>query len=145
MKDKIIYLVEDNEADIILVKESLKLIATKFDLISFSDGGVAIDQLKLLEEDPEMEVPELIILDINIPKRSGIEVLQFIKKSERLRHLPVVMMSTSQSSQDVLRSYRSGANSYVCKPLDFGEFTNSIKDIFHYWFSRSIIPSLKEK
>jgi DNA-binding response OmpR family regulator len=145
MKDKIIYLVEDNEADIILVKESLKLIATKFDLISFSDGGAAIDQLKLLEEDPEMEVPELIILDINIPKRSGIEVLQFIKKSERLRHLPVVMMSTSQSSQDVLRSYRSGANSYVCKPLDFGEFTNSIKDIFHYWFSRSIIPSLKEK
>lgn len=144
MAERLIYLVEDNEADIILIKESMKLIAAKFTMLIFSDGSAAIDQLKLLEENPGMQMPDMVLLDINIPKRSGLEVLQYIKTNDYLRHLPVVMMSTSQSRHDVMRSYRSGANSYVCKPVDFNEFTNSIRDIYHYWFTRSIIPEKNE-
>ena len=140
MAEKLIYLVEDNEADIILIKESMKMIATKFTMLIFNDGEAAIEQFKMLEAKPEMQLPDILLLDINIPRRSGLEVLQYFKSSDYLRHIPVVMMSTSQSRHDVMRSYRTGANSYVCKPVDFSEFTNSIRDICHYWFTRSIIP-----
>jgi DNA-binding response OmpR family regulator len=140
MAEKLIYLVEDNEADIILIKESMKMVASSFTMQIFGDGETAIEQFRILESNRDMQAPEIVLLDINIPRRSGLEVLQYLKSSDHLRHIPVVMMSTSQSRHDVMRSYRIGANSYVCKPVDFSEFNNSISDILHYWFTRSIIP-----
>jgi CheY-like chemotaxis protein len=68
------------------------------------------------------------------------EVLKFIRSREQLHHLPVVMLSTSRSNRDVLKSYQLGANSYVSKPIDFNDFFNSINEVFSYWFNRSLLP-----
>jgi CheY-like chemotaxis protein len=142
MNKKLVYLIDDSDADILLVKESLKSFESPLNMVVFQDGENAIEHFKSLDENKEMALPELVILDINIPRQSGMEVLKFIRSREQLHHLPVVMLSTSRSNRDVLKSYQLGANSYVSKPIDFNDFFNSINEVFSYWFNRSLLPVL---
>jgi CheY-like chemotaxis protein len=140
MNKKLVYIIDDNDADILLVKESLRNFNSPLNMVVFQDGENAIEQFKTLDANKELSLPELIILDINIPRQSGMEVLKFIRSREQLHHMPVVMMSTSRSNKDVLKSYQLGANSYVSKPIDFNDFFDSINEIFNYWFNRSLLP-----
>jgi len=140
MNKKLVYIIDDNDADILLVKESLRNFNSPLNMVVFQDGENAIEHFKTLDANKELSLPELIILDINIPRKSGMEVLKFIRSREQLHHMPVVMMSTSRSNKDVLKSYQLGANSYISKPIDFNDFFDSINEIFNYWFNRSLLP-----
>lgn len=140
MNKKLVYMIDDSDADILLVKESLKSFESPLNMVVFQDGEDAIQHFKKLEANKELSLPELVILDINIPRQSGMEVLKFIRSCEQLHHLPVVMLSTSRANRDVLKSYQLGANSYINKPIDFNDFFTSINEVFSYWFNRSILP-----
>ena len=85
-------------------------------------------------------MPQLILLDINMPKINGIEVLDFIKKDERLKKIPVVMLTTSSSESDIAACYEKSANCFITKPLDFGKFLNVIESIETFWFTIAQLP-----
>jgi CheY-like chemotaxis protein len=143
MKNKRLLLVEDNDADIFLVEESLKSVDELFrpQLITLKDGEEAIRLLSGQIPTVEEYIPEVIMLDINLPKHSGIEVLKFIRKDPKLRQIPVVMMSTSQTKNDISTCFDNGCNSYIIKPIDFNDFSHLIYCFCHYWFKTSALPS----
>jgi two-component system, chemotaxis family, response regulator Rcp1 len=135
-----ILLVEDNEGDILLTLEAFKEIKVKNSIAVVKDGVEAIEFLKKQGQYAESIVPHLILLDINMPKLSGIEVLDFIKKDEKLRKIPVVMLTTSSSESDIAACYDKSANCFITKPLDFGNFLNVVEAIESFWFSIAQLP-----
>ncbi len=135
-KLKSVLLVEDNEDDIDLTLLCLKKnnIAHRVDVVR--DGAEALDYLfgrGLYEHRNLQDHPALILLDLNLPKVGGLEVLTTIRSDDRTKRLPVVVFTTSNEERDVLTSYNSGANSYVRKPVDLGQFNESIKQLGIYW------------
>ena len=135
-----ILLVEDNEGDILLTLEAFKEIKIKNSIAVVKDGVEAIDFLKKQGQYADSIVPHLILLDINMPKLSGIEVLDFIKKDAKLRMIPVVMLTTSSSESDIAACYDKSANCFITKPLDFGKFLNVVEAIESFWFSIAQLP-----
>jgi CheY-like chemotaxis protein len=129
-----ILLVEDNEGDIILTKEAFeeKKIVNKISVAK--DGKQATDLLKSLAASGKNELPNLILLDINLPKKNGHEVLYEIKNNDQLKHIPVIILTTSSSIQDVKLAYKNHANCYITKPVDLNEFMNAIATIESFWF-----------
>ena len=137
-----ILLVEDNPGDILLAKEALKEGGlTTFRLDVANDGVEALNFLQPAGENSLAELPDLILLDLNIPKVNGLEVLKTIKSNKRLRVIPVVVFSTSEAQYDINESYRHHANCYVAKPVDFDEFVNVIQSIVSFWSRVSRVPS----
>lgn len=135
-----ILLVEDNEGDILLTLEAFKEIKAKNNIAVVKDGVEAIEFLKKEGQYTNSILPHLILLDINMPKLSGIEVLDFIKKDERLKRIPVVMLTTSSSESDIAACYEKSANCFITKPLDFGKFLNVIEAIETFWFTIAQLP-----
>jgi CheY-like chemotaxis protein len=135
-----ILLVEDNEGDILLTLEAFKEIKVKNSIAVVKDGVEAIEFLKKQGQYTDSIVPHLILLDINMPKLSGIEVLDFIKKDEKLRLIPVVMLTTSSSESDISACYDKSANCFITKHLDFGKFLNVVEAIETFWFSIAQLP-----
>lgn len=133
---KWILLVEDNEDDILLTKRALAQQEFSARLVIARDGAEA---LQILHHGPSAEeghlrqLPQLVLLDINLPKLSGLEVLQGFRNKEAARQVPVVMLTTSRDASDIRRSYRNGANSYVRKPVDYAEFQTAVRSVGHYW------------
>jgi CheY-like chemotaxis protein len=129
-----ILLVEDNEGDIILTKEAFeeKKIVNKISVAK--DGKQATDLLNSLAASGKNELPNLILLDINLPKKNGHEVLYEIKNNDQLKHIPVIILTTSSSIQDVKLAYKNHANCYITKPVDLNEFMNAIATIESFWF-----------
>jgi two-component system, chemotaxis family, response regulator Rcp1 len=126
--------VEDDMGDIILVKEALEeIMPGAYQLMEASDGEKAIDLLERLCQAGGENLPEMVFLDLNIPRVSGTEVLRFIKNDARLCHLPVIVFSSSESENDISRSYLHGANCYVTKPIDYERFVEVIMHIIRYW------------
>jgi two-component system response regulator len=126
--------VEDDLGDIILVKEALEeIMPGKYNLMEASDGEKAINLLTRLCHEDHAKLPEMIFLDLNIPRLTGTEVLKFIKNDPLLRHLPVIVFSSSESETDISRSYLYGANCYVTKPIDYERFVKVIMHIIRYW------------
>jgi len=92
-------------------------------------------------EHADMPMPDLILLDLNLPGKDGREVLTEIKADERLRHIPVVVLTSSQDEEDILRSYRLYANCYISKPIGFGEFVKVVQSIEEFWFTIVTLPT----
>lgn len=132
-----VLLVEDDPGDILITEEAIR--ASKFvsALHIVNDGEQALDFLNRRNEYAEAPRPDLILLDLNLPKIDGHEVLRTIKQDENLRRIPVVVLSTSQAAEDVLRSYDLHANAYVSKPVDFQDFVDAVAQIDEF-FARTV-------
>jgi two-component system response regulator len=126
-----ILLVEDNPADVRLTQEAFKDARVPNRLHVARDGVEALSMLR--DATGAVPRPDLILLDLNLPRKDGREVLEDIKQDETLRHIPVVILSTSQSEQDIARSYRLGANAFVTKPVDIDRFFEVIRSLEQFW------------
>ena len=140
MREKTILLVEDNPDDVALTMRAFKKNQILNKVIVARDGSEALDFLFGTEDSPPIEMPEVILLDINMPRMSGLEVLERIRSNERTRLLPVVVMTTSDEDRDRIDSYRLGANSYISKPVEFEEFNKVVKQLGIYWLAVNIGP-----
>jgi chemotaxis family two-component system response regulator Rcp1 len=135
-----ILLVEDNPGDVRLTKEALKDSKIHNNLEIVSDGVEALKYLHKEGEYTHVETPDLILLDLDLPVMSGREALQIIKADSMLRFIPIVVLTVSQSDQDILRAYDLQANAYVNKPIDFDQFTTVIRSIENFWFTIVKLP-----
>lgn len=140
MKIVHILLVEDNEGDILLTKEALAESRINNRLSVVRDGAAAIDFLQNTARQNKQELPDLILLDVNLPKKNGHEVLSFIKNDESFKHIPVIILTTSSSEKDVLTSYNNYANSYITKPIDVDNFLKVVISIENFWISIVQLP-----
>ena len=144
MEDKQTYdilLVEDNLGDILLTQEAFKRSKISVDIHSVIDGELAISYLNKEGEYSNVPKPDLVLLDLNLPKKNGKEVLAYIKNDAILKTIPVIILSTSTSSSDVKTVYELAANSYVSKPVDFNAFINVVEIIEKYWLRLAILPT----
>jgi len=144
MKDKTILLVEDNADDVALTIRALRKNNLMNEIIVARDGAEANELLFGTESSPPIKLPELVLLDINMPKMSGLELLELIRANERTRLLPVVVMTTSDEEKDRVESYRLGANSYVAKPVEFAEFSKAVMQLGMYWLVFNVGPYVKD-
>ncbi len=129
-----ILLVEDNPGDILLAKEALKETGLlNYELNVVSDGEEAISYLFRRLGFENASRPELVLLDLNIPKINGREVLRFVKEDHDLRSIPIIVFSTSEAQHDINTSYELHANCYVTKPVDYDEFVTVITSIVTFW------------
>ena len=140
MRERIILLVEDNPDDVALTLRALEKNQILNKVIVARDGSEALDFLFGTENSPPIDMPEVILLDINMPRMSGLEVLERIRADERTRYLPVVVLTTSDEDRDRIDSYRLGANSYISKPVEFEEFNKVVKQLGIYWLAVNIGP-----
>jgi len=136
-----ILLVEDNAGDVRLTQEALKAIKLANELHVVRDGVEAIDYLRGGGRYAGTARPDLILLDLNLPKKNGREVLEEIKRDEALRRIPVVVLTTSKAEDDIIRSYDLHANSYIAKPVNLDHFHHIVQTIGRYWFSIVSLPS----
>ena len=128
-----ILLVEDNPGDARLTREALLDAKVRNNLHVAADGVEALAFLRREGKHTAVTKPDLILLDLNLPKKDGREVLQEIKQDDRLRHIPVVILTTSQAERDIAESYRLRANAYVTKPVDLEQFLKVVRSIEHFW------------
>ncbi len=141
MKPVDILIVEDNPGDARLIKEVINGNKIQCQLHLVKDGVEAMNFLNRKEEFTGSPRPDLIFLDLNLPKKDGREVLAEIKTDDNLKQIPVVVMTTSQAEEDILKSYSLHANCYVTKPLDLDQFVNVVKSIEDFWFSLVKLPT----
>lgn len=137
-----ILLVEDNEGDIRLTKEALKESNFESELNVVKDGVEALSYLNKEGEYHNKSLPDLILLDLNLPKKNGIEVLESIKMSEDLKSIPIIILTTSSSNSDILKTYNLYANCFITKPVDFDDFIYIVKCIEEFWIDVVKLPSL---
>jgi two-component system response regulator len=136
MSSKFILLVEDNPSDIGLTRRAFKQSHIANRMVVAEDGREALDYLFAVGVHAgrgSSDLPTLVLLDLKLPRVSGLEVLQQIRADARTRRLPVVILTSSQEDQDVIASYDLGANSYIRKPVDFAQFAEAIKHLGLYW------------
>ena len=136
----IIFLVEDNPADVRLTKEALINGKVKHELHVASDGVEAIAFLRRQGPFRQAPRPDLILLDLNLPRKDGREVLADIKSDPNLRRIPVVILTTSKSEEDIIKSYDLHANCYITKPVDMERFITVVKSIEDFWFTVVKLP-----
>jgi CheY-like chemotaxis protein len=139
-----ILLVEDNPGDADLIRETLAEVVPQLDVLVIGDGAEAVEYLNRRRHgsnDPEMRLPDLMLLDLNLPKMSGHEVLAEARKSPELRALPIVVVTSSDASRDIVASYRLGANAYVTKAGELTAFQSTVRALGHFWCSAARLPS----
>ncbi len=137
-----ILLVEDNEGDVILTKEALEETKVLYSIDVAIDGDIAIDILNKTGEFINCKTPDLIFLDINLPKKNGHEVLKFIKSTNRLKHIPVVMLTTSSYEKDINQAYQNYANCFITKCVEMDEFIDAVAKIINFWVYVVKLPSI---
>lgn len=133
MKTINILLVEDNEGDILLIREALGEGKVLNSIQVVHDGEKAIKFLNKQDDYSDVFTPDLIILDINLPRKNGHEVLANVKQKDHLKHIPVIMLTTSSSEMDIVRSYNHHANCYITKPVDVTDFLKAVTSIEQFW------------
>jgi chemotaxis family two-component system response regulator Rcp1 len=138
-----ILLVEDNLGDMRLTQEALKEGKVYSNLHWAKDGVEAIDFLKRQGKFEQVPRPDIILLDLNLPRKDGREVLEEIKTDEDLKQIPVVVLTTSKAEEDVLRSYALHANCYVTKPVDLEKFIVVVQSIDRFWLTVVTLPPIK--
>ncbi|MFW6309589.1 MAG: response regulator [Prolixibacteraceae bacterium] len=136
-----ILLVEDSPGDADLAKEALEESKLKNNLYIAMDGEEAMDFLYKRGKFQDVPRPDLIILDLNLPKKDGREVLKEIKENPKLRRIPVVILTTSKAEEDVLKTYDLHANCYITKPLDLDKFMEVVHSIENFWLSIVVLPN----
>lgn len=135
-----ILLVEDNPGDVRLTKEALKegKVANQINVVM--DGMEAMAFLRHEGKYKNAPIPDMILLDLNLPKKNGREVLAEIKMDSKLKHIPVVVLTTSQAEKDIIMTYNMHANCYITKPVDFDQFISVVKSIENFWFTVVKLP-----
>ena len=141
MKPVEILLIEDNAGDIRLTIDALKEGRVLNHINIVKDGEEAMDYLKKQGKYLESLVPDIILLDLNLPKMNGLQVLQEIKNSAVLKKIPVVILTSSAADEDVINAYDNHVNCYIRKPVDLDSFMEVIKKIEDFWFSLVKLPS----
>ncbi len=143
MDQTTILLIEDNPDDVELTLHAFQKNNMANDVVVASDGAEGLDYLfgtgKYADRDAE-HPPALILLDLQLPKIGGLEVLRKVREDERTKRIPVVIMTTSDEEEDIVNGYNGGANSYLRKPVDFTEFMNSVKQLEMYWMVLNTPP-----
>jgi two-component system, response regulator len=143
MAEKMILLVEDNPDDEELTLRSLRKANIVYDVVVARDGSEALDFLfgtgKYAGRDLSL-MPSVVLLDLKLPKLNGIDVLHRLRADPRTRLLPVVVLTSSSEDEDMLKSYQSGANSYVRKPVDFSAFATAVTQLGMYWMLLNQVP-----
>jgi two-component system response regulator len=143
MKAKTILLVEDNPDDVALTLRALKKSKVMNEVVVAQDGVEALEYLngtgKFADRDAKL-VPQLILLDLKMPRMDGLDVLQILRNDDRTRLLPVVVLTTSSEDRDRVESYKLGANSYIRKPVDFNQFANAVQQLGLYWLVLNEAP-----
>ncbi len=146
MSNKIILLVEDNPSDVMLTRRALEKNKIANKLVVAEDGREALDYLlcagKYAGRDVR-DLPAVVLLDLKLPLIDGLEVLKEIRSNEFTRLLPVVILTSSDQEQDIITSYKLGANSYVRKPVDFTQFAEAVRTLGMYWLLLNEFPPLK--
>ena len=135
-----VLLVEDDPGDVLMTREAFEEHGIGNRLHVVPDGVEALAYVRREEPYPHAVRPDLILLDLNLPRRDGREVLGEIKNDESLRHIPVVVLTTSQLDEDILRSYQLHANAYVTKPVDFDRFIKAVRQIDEFFVSVVRLP-----
>ncbi|MGH3566214.1 MAG: response regulator [Pseudonocardia sp.] len=134
-----VLLVEDDPGDVLMTREAFDdHLHNRLDVVT--DGVLALAYLRREGPYADAPRPDLVLLDLNLPRRDGRQVLREIKDDPDLRHIPVIVLTTSQAEEDVLRSYQLHANAYVTKPVDFEGFLEAIKQIDHFFVSVVQLP-----
>lgn len=137
-----ILLIEDNPGDVRLTKEAFKESGMNVNLSVVMDGVEALLYLRQEGEYKDIVIPDLILLDLNLPKKDGREVLEIIKKDDDLMCIPVVVLTTSGAEQDISNSYRLHANCYLNKPIEFDKFFDLIQKVEDFWLSTTVLPTM---
>lgn len=135
-----ILLVEDNPGDARLTREALAMSAVKNRLHHVKDGDEALAFLRHSGAYADAPTPDLVLLDLNLPRRNGREVLEDIKHDPRLMHIPVVVLTSSEAEEDILRSYRLHANCFITKPGDLEQLQRVVHGIEQFWFTLVKLP-----
>jgi CheY-like chemotaxis protein len=131
-----VLLVEDDPGDVLLIREAFEDHKLNNTLLVANDGVEALELLR----NPDTERPDLVLLDLNLPRKDGREVLREIKDDDALRSIPVVVLTTSDAEEDILRSYDLHANAYVTKPVDFDRFIDVVRQIDEFFVSVVKLP-----
>lgn len=142
-----VLLVEDNPADVKITQRAIKESGLPIDLIVVRDGQEAVEYLQQQGDHYESgswRSPTLILLDLNLPRMNGREVLEHIRRSPSLRAVPVVVLTTSKRIEDVQQMYAAGANTYIEKPHDFQRFIQVLQMIHRYWMDLALLPPLPD-
>ena len=135
-----ILLVEDNPADVRLVREALREAGIVCRLHAAADGEEALAFLRRQGACRDAPHPQLVLLDLNLPRKSGHEVLAELKDDPDLRHIPVIVLTSSRADEDVLRSYDLHANAYISKPAEFEGFIRAVRSIESFWLITARLP-----
>jgi two-component system response regulator len=135
-----ILLVEDNPGDVRLTKEAFSGSRFPVNMSVAYDGVEALEYLQKRDRFFNAPTPHLILLDLNLPRKNGMEVLEAIKTDKNLRRIPVIILSTSQSEDDIIRAYDLHANCFITKPVDFDDFMNVVDAVEDFWFSVVKLP-----
>jgi CheY-like chemotaxis protein len=143
VKDKIILLVEDNPDDEALTIRALKKNNILNEVVVMRDGVEALDYMfrrgKYANRSPDTN-PQVVLLDLKLPKVDGLEVLKQLRENENTRLQPIVVLTTSNEDQDIINSYELGVNSYIRKPVDFNEFMDAVRELGLYWLVLNETP-----
>jgi two-component system, chemotaxis family, response regulator Rcp1 len=139
-----ILLVDDDATDVRLTLEALKRSKLHAHVSTAEDGVEALEFLRRQGPYSDVPTPDLILLDVNMPRKNGLEALGEIKEDPELRHIPVIVLTTSDSEQDIYRAYYSHANCFVTKPIDMDQFRIIVNTIVHFWFTIVKLPARSE-
>ncbi|MET0287903.1 MAG: response regulator [Polyangiales bacterium] len=140
MSEKVILLVEDQPDDELLTIRALKKNNIRNEVKVVRDGAEALDYLFGRGQYEQRTLPQVILLDLKLPKVDGLEVLRQVRADPRTRPLPVIVLTSSKEERDVVQSYNLGANSYVRKPVDFEQFSEAVRQLGLYWFVLNELP-----
>lgn len=136
-----ILLIEDNPGDVRLIREVLREGRILNQVTVLDDGEMAIRHMKSLDVRSRLKWPHLILLDLNLPKIDGVEVLEWLKSHVQLKRIPVVILTSSRLEVDIVRSYDLHANCFITKPVDLEQFMAVVRSIEHFWLSTAHLPS----
>jgi two-component system, chemotaxis family, response regulator Rcp1 len=138
-----ILLVEDNPGDIRLAREALDESKLKNNLSVVMDGVEALKYLRFEGKYSGVSLPDIILLDLNLPRKNGVEVLQEIKSDDNLKYIPVVILTSSKADEDIFKTYNLHANCFITKPVDMIQFMHVVKSIEEFWFTIVKLPPKK--
>ena len=139
----VILIAEDNATDVMIMREALASAKVRVDMHVVGDGVAALEFLRRMGAHALAPRPDLILLDLNMPRKNGHEVLAEVKADESLRQIPVVMLTTSQAEDDVARAYAHHVNCYIRKPMDFERFSEVVRSIEAFWFTIVTLPQAR--
>ncbi|HIK44762.1 MAG TPA: response regulator [Leptolyngbyaceae cyanobacterium M65_K2018_010] len=141
-RPKTIFLVEDNRGDIRLIQEALKSTAVPCDIVIARDGMEAMAYLYRQGQYARATPPDLILLDLNLPKKDGREVLAEIKANEALKHIPIIVLTTSRNEEDICKSYDLHVNCYISKSRNLAQLFKIVQGIEAFWLETATLPSI---